>query len=320
MDTQKQRNNKDFDIIFCGTPEFSVPPLADLVAAGFNVKAVFTQPDRRKGRGQQEQKTAVKIEAEKHGIPVYQPISLRTDETVEQINEINADLMVVVAYGLIIPQNILDLPKHGCWNIHASLLPRWRGAAPIHRAILSGDEQTGISIMQMEAGLDTGPVFDMFPTEIRPDDTGSSLHDRLSIMGGEAIVTCINQLLDENLSLPNKQDDDLATYAKKLHKSESIINWQESATQIERQIRAFNPWPGTQTTINNESLKIWGAELTTPGSEKNVESGQIISATKSSLVIQCGHGALSLTEVQKAGKKRMPIAAYMASKPHWFTL
>ncbi|MGJ8664520.1 MAG: methionyl-tRNA formyltransferase, partial [Marinicella sp.] len=167
------------NIIFCGTPEFSVPPLADLVAAGFHVKAVFTQPDKRKGRGQQMQKTAVKIEAEKHDIPVYQPKSLKTAEVVDLIAGLNADLMVVVAYGLIIPQNILDLPLHGCWNIHASLLPRWRGAAPIHRAILAGDEVTGVAIMQMEAGLDTGPVFHSYPTDIRPHDTGQSLHDRL---------------------------------------------------------------------------------------------------------------------------------------------
>ncbi len=305
------------DIIFCGTPEFSVPPLADLAAAGFNVKAVFTQPDKRKGRGQQVQKTPVKVAAEELGIPVHQPTSLKNPDVVELIAAMQADLMVVVAYGLIIPQNILDLPKHGCWNIHASILPRWRGAAPIHRAILAGDEQTGIAIMQMEAGLDTGPVYEMFPTDIRPNDTGSSLHDRLSIMGGEAIVSCINQLLNGTLSKPKKQDDEAATYAKKLHQSESKINWQDDATQIERQIRAFNPWSGTQTTINDENLKIWGAELST--SKNQVEAGELVTANKSSLVIQCGNGALALTEVQKAGKKRMPIAAFMASKAHWFT-
>lgn len=311
--------NSNFDIIFCGTPEFSVPPLADLVAAGFKVKAVFTQPDRRKGRGQQEQKTAVKIEAEKHGIPVYQPNSLKTQEIELIIKELNVDLMVVVAYGLIIPQNILDLPKYGCWNIHASLLPRWRGAAPIHRAILAGDEQTGISIMQMEAGLDTGPVFEMFPTDIRPHDTGQSLHDRLSIMGGQAIVNCIEQLLNDSLPRAKTQDNESANYAKKLQKSESKIDWNEHATQIERQIRAFNPWPGTQTTINDERLKIWGSKLFTSNIEFKVEAGRIVVANKSELVIQCGHGLLALTEVQKAGKKRMPITAFMASKPHWFT-
>ncbi len=306
------------DIIFCGTPEFSVPPLLDLIAAGHNIKAVFTQPDRRKGRGQQRQKTAVKLAAEQHNIPVYQPTSLKTTEVIDLIQGLNADLMVVVAYGLIIPQNILDLPKYGCWNIHASLLPRWRGAAPIHRAILAGDEQTGIAIMQMEAGLDTGPVYAMFPTDIRPDDTGQTLHDRLSAMGGEAIVTCVKQLEAGTLPAAKAQPDE-AIYAHKLQKSESNIDWTQSATQIERQIRAFNPWPGTQSTINGEPLKIWSAKaLVDESTNASVPPGEITFADKSSLVIQCGQGVLSLLEVQKAGKKRMPIEAFMAAKSVWF--
>ena len=259
-----------------------MPPLADLIADGHQIKAVFTQPDRRKGRGQQMQKTAVKIEAEKHDIPVHQPTSLKTREVVDLISGLNADLMVVVAYGLIIPQNILDLPKHGCWNIHASLLPRWRGAAPIHRAILAGDEQTGIAIMQMEAGLDTGPVFSMFPTAIRPNDTGQSLHDRLSMMGGEAIVTCVNQLQTGTLGQPEPQNDGLALYANKLHKSESLIDWNQSAVQIERQIRAFNPWPGSQTNIQQDSVKIWAAEVIDHEHQNEfTETGKIAFADKS---------------------------------------
>ena len=309
------------DIIFCGTPEFSVPPLADLVAAGHNVKAVFTQPDRRKGRGQQMQKTAVKIEAEKHGIAVHQPTSLKNKEVVDLIKSLEADLMVVVAYGLIIPQNILDLPKHGCWNIHASLLPRWRGAAPIHRAILAGDQQTGIAIMQMEAGLDTGPVFAMYPTDIRADDTGQSLHDRLSVMGGEAIVSCVEQLEQGTLATAEPQNDKLAVYASKLQKSESVINWSQSAKQIERQIRAFNPWPGSQTEINGDVLKVWAAKVvaTDPTKATIYPEGAVVYADKSTLVIQCGVDQLSLLEVQKAGKKRLPIEAFMAAKAAWFT-
>lgn len=307
------------DLIFCGTPEFSVQPLADLVKAGFNIKAVFTQPDRKKGRGQQVQKTAVKIEAEKHGIPVYQPTSLRTDEVTALIKELNVDLMVVVAYGLIIPQHILDLPKHGCWNIHASLLPRWRGAAPIHRAILAGDEETGIAIMQMEAGLDTGPVFHMYPTTIRPDDTGQSLHDRLSLMGGEAIVSCIQELQAGTLPTATPQNDKQAVYAHKLEKREARINWDHSATQIERQIRAFNPWPGTHTEINGVSLKVWAAKVMLTEHTETNSQGAIIKADKSQLIIQCKTGQLSLTEVQKSGKKRMPIAAFMASRTDWYT-
>jgi len=307
------------DIIFCGTPEFSVPPLADLVAAGHNIKAVFTQPDRRKGRGQQMQKTAVKNEAEKHGIPVYQPTYLKNAEVVTLIKDLQADLIVVVAYGLIIPQNILDLPKHGCWNIHASLLPRWRGAAPIHRAILAGDEQTGIAIMQMEAGLDTGPVFSMFPTDIRPNETGQSLHNRLSMMGGEAIVTCVNQLQNGTLAQPKPQNDELAIYANKLQKAESNINWQQAAAQIERQIRAFNPWPGSQTEINGEAVKIWAAKVVKMEDQQVAQTiGDVVLANKTSLIIQCGTGQLSITEIQKAGKNRLPIDAFMAAKTAWF--
>ena len=306
------------DIIFCGTPDFSVPPLTALAEAGFNVKAVLTQPDKRKGRGQQMQKTPVKIKAEALGIPVYQPTSLKDPDVVELLTQMKADLMVVVAYGLIIPQNILDLPVHGCWNIHASLLPRWRGAAPIHRAILAGDKQTGVAIMQMEAGLDTGPVYHMYPTDIRPDDTGQSLHDRLSIMGAEAIVTCIQELQQGSLPTAQAQDDAAVTYAHKLQKKESVIDWQLPAAHIERQIRAFNPWPGTQTEIAGESLKIWAAQVV----EQNNESqavGSLVTANKSTLIIQCGEQQLQLLEVQKAGKKRLPIEAFMAAKSAWFT-
>jgi len=305
------------DIIFCGTPEFSVPPLADLVKAGHQVKAVFTQPDKRKGRGQQVQKTPVKLEAEKYNIPVFQPTSLKDPAVVELISGFAADLMVVVAYGLIIPQNILDLPKQGCWNIHASLLPRWRGAAPIHRAILAGDETTGIAIMQMEAGLDTGPVFHMYPTDIRSDDTSQILHDRLSLMGGEAIVSCIDELIQNTLPEAQTQNNDLATYAHKLTKSESAIEWIQPAVAIERQIRAFNPWPGSHATINGESVKIWAAKTQETNSKLN--PGELVLADKKQLHIQTGDGLLCVHEIQKSGKKRMPIEAFMAAKTSWFT-
>jgi methionyl-tRNA formyltransferase len=305
------------DIIFCGTPEFSVPPLTDLVKAGFNLKAVFTQPDKRKGRGQQMQKTPVKIAAEKYGIPVFQPVSLKDPATVELIDSFNADLMVVVAYGLIIPQNILDLPEHGCWNIHASLLPRWRGAAPIHRAILAGDDETGIAIMQMEAGLDTGPVYHMYPTDIRPNDTGATLHDRLSMMGGEAIVTCIKELVAGTLPTAKTQGKESVTYAHKLNKAEAEIDWHQSAKQIERQIRAFNPWPGSHTEINGEAVKIWAAQVLASNAE--VQAGSVVLADKKQLHIQTGEGQLGITEIQKSGKNRMSIDAFMAAKVTWFT-
>ena len=308
------------DIIFCGTPEFSAPPLADLIAAGHNINAVFTQPDRRKGRGQQVQKTAVKIEAEKHGIPVHQPTHFKSEEVVDLLVELQADLMVVVAYGLIIPQNILDLPKYGCWNIHASLLPRWRGAAPIHRAILAGDDKTGISIMQMEAGLDTGPVFNMYPTDINPNDTGQTLHDRLSLMGGKAIVSCVTELENGTLGAAKPQDNELAVYANKLQKHESLIDWSQPATQIERQIRAFNPWPGSQTEINGETVKIWTTQIIKTNHDSDrLQAGKVIFADKSTLIIQCGIDQLNILEIQKAGKKRMPISAFMTAKKAWFS-
>lgn len=304
-------------IIFCGTPDFSVPPLKALAAAGHDITAVFTQPDKPKGRGQQMQKTPVKEAAEQLGIPVHQPTGLKNDDVVSQMAAMQADLMVVVAYGLIIPQNILDLPRHGCWNIHASLLPRWRGAAPIHRAILAGDAQTGVAIMQMEAGLDTGPVFHQYPTDIRPEDTGQSLHDRLSHMGAEAIVQCVEELQRGCLPAPQPQDHSLATYAHKLEKTESMIDWQQSARRIERQIRAFNPWPGSQAEIQGETVKLWHAKA--HDADQSGEPGRLVKADKANLVVQCGAGQLHILEIQKAGKKRMPVAAFMASRAAWFT-
>ncbi|WP_077410934.1 methionyl-tRNA formyltransferase [Marinicella sediminis] len=306
------------NIVFCGTPDFSVPPLAGLVAAGHHIQAVFTQPDKPKGRGQQVQKTPVKIEAEKHGIPVHQPANLKDPETIELLQQLNPDLMVVVAYGLIIPQNILDIPRHGCWNIHASLLPKWRGAAPIHRAILAGDETTGVAIMHMEAGLDTGPVYHMYPTDIRPDDTGQSLHDRLSHMGAEAIISCVAELESGQLPEAQTQDHDQATYAHKLKKTESRIDWNLPAIEIERQIRAFNPWPGTQAVIQGETFKLWHAHVVS--STSTADPGTLVEASKKRLVVQCGEAQLSILDLQKAGKKRMPVGAFMAAKQDWYTV
>ncbi|WP_154222534.1 methionyl-tRNA formyltransferase [Marinicella rhabdoformis] len=307
------------NIIFCGTPDFSVTALQHLINAGHHIQAVFTQPDKPKGRGQKEQKTPVKLEAEKHDIPVFQPINLKSEVTQELLASFKCDLMVVVAYGLIIPQVILDMPKHGCWNIHASILPRWRGAAPIHRAILAGDKKTGISIMQMEAGLDTGPVYRIYSTDIDAQDTAQTLHDRLSDLGGKAIVDCIQSLENKTLGKAEPQNNNLATYAHKLQKSESVINWHQPAAVIERQIRAFTPWPGSSCEVAGEGLKIWQAEVVTTNNENTKNSGDIAFADKKQLHIQCHPGQLSLLEIQKPGKKRMPITALMVSKPLWYT-
>lgn len=305
-------------ILFCGTPEFSVPPLQQLHAAGHEIIAVFTQPDKARGRGQQRQKTPVKQAAEDLGITVHQPVGMKNDDTRALIAGYQVDLMVVVAYGVIIPQAVLDMPRLGCWNIHASLLPRWRGAAPIHRAILAGDNKTGVCIMQMEAGLDTGPVYLCEETAITPQDTTGRLHDRLSELGAETIVKALQMAEEKTLPTAKKQDNSLATYAHKLHKSESAIDWQQPAAVIERQIRAFNPWPGTQTTIQGETLKIWHAQVI-EHNHSRITPGDIVHADAESLVIQCGENRLSLREVQRAGKQRMAIGPFMRAKTDWYS-
>lgn len=304
-------------IIFCGTPEFSVPPLQQLHAAGHDILAVFTQPDKARGRGQQQQKTPVKQAAENLGLTVHQPIGMKNAETRALIADYQADLMVVVAYGVIIPQAVLDLPRLGCWNIHASLLPRWRGAAPIHRAILAGDRETGVCIMQMEAGLDTGPVYFCEKTTITAADTAGCLHDRLRDMGAQAIVKAVAMAENNTLPSPKAQDHSQTTYATKLEKSESVINWQQSATAIERQLRAFTPWPGSQTTIRGESLKIWQARVIEQN-DARLSPGEIVYADAETLIIQCGQNQLSLLEVQRAGKKRMAIGPFMRAKSNWY--
>lgn len=304
-------------ILFCGTPEFSVPPLQQLHAAGHEIIAVFTQPDKARGRGQQQQKTPVKQAAENLGITVHQPVGMKDADTRALIAGYQADLMVVVAYGVIIPPAVLELPRLGCWNIHASLLPRWRGAAPIHRAILAGDKETGVCIMQMEAGLDTGPVYLCEKTPIDSQDTAGTLHDRLSEMGARTIVKAVQMAEEKMLPAAQKQDDNLATYAHKLHKSESAINWQQPAAVIERQIRAFNPWPGSQTKIQGETLKIWHAQVI-EHDHSHITPGDIVHADAESLVIQCGKNRLSLGEVQRAGKKRMAIGPFMRAKTDWY--
>ncbi|MCF8005300.1 MAG: methionyl-tRNA formyltransferase, partial [Chromatiaceae bacterium] len=245
-------------IIFAGTPTFAVPALSALIAADWPVVAVYTQPDRPAGRGRKIMPGPVKQTALDAGIPVFQPTSLKHSEALEQLETLAPDLMVVAAYGLILPPAVLDCPRLGCINIHASLLPRWRGAAPIQRAIAAGDEQTGISLMQMEQGLDTGPVYARQRTRIGPRETGGSLHDRLAAIGAKLLVDSLPAIC-EGAPTPEPQDPERATYASKLEKRESTIDWQRSAIEIDRQIRAFDPWPVAQTRYNDETLRIWEA-------------------------------------------------------------
>lgn len=300
-------------IIFAGTPDFSVAPLKALIDSPHEVTAVYTQPDRPAGRGRKLTPSPVKVCALEHNIPVYQPEKLKQAEDQQPLLDLQADLMVVVAYGIILPEVILDAPRLGCINIHASLLPRWRGAAPIQRAILAGDRETGITIMQMDVGLDTGDMLLKKTCEIRDDDTGSSLHDRLAVLGAEALMEALPGIASQSL-VAEKQNDSLANYAQKLNKAEALINWAQSATQIKAQVNAFNAWPVAQTPIdlkqdgNTQMLRIWRAELA--NAQSDVAPGTVISCTKQGVDIATGEGVLRVTQLQLPGKKPMDVQAF----------
>jgi len=284
-------------IVFCGTPEFSVRPLKKLIANQYNVVAVYTQPDRGVGRGRKVQYSAVKECALKHNIKVYQPESLKNQDAIETLGSLKPDLLIVVAYGLILPKLVLDIPSISCWNIHASLLPRWRGAAPIHRAILAGDKTTGVGIMQMEVGLDTGAVYLQHECAIANDETTQKLHDKLAHMGASALIECLELLGKNLLPTPMVQDESLVTYAHKLNKSEAQLNWNESAENIDRKIRALVPWPGVRVEIKGDSYKIWQAQFVTENSNKT--TGEVSQASKNTLFIQCTQGQLEILSIQK---------------------
>jgi methionyl-tRNA formyltransferase len=294
-------------IVFAGTPEFSVTPLKALIAAGHLITGVYTQPDRPAGRGRQLSMSAVKQCALEHGLAVFQPLSLRDPAQVEALAALKPDVMVVAAYGLILPASILRVPRHGCLNIHASLLPRWRGAAPIHRAILAGDARTGITIMQMDAGLDTGPMLLEREAEIGPRETTSSLHDRLSSLGAEAIVATLNRLANGSLQ-PRAQPVEGVTYASKINKEEARIDWRQPAAQIDRQVRAFVPRPIAQTFWRGEQLRIWEAEPVE--SSTAASPGTVIEAGPNGIVIACGSGSVRLLKVQQAGRKTVSAAEF----------
>jgi len=297
-------------IVFAGTPDFAVPPLDALHAAGHRLVAAYTQPDRPAGRGQSLASSPVKQRALQLGIAVEQPASLKSDEAVARLRELAPDLLVVVAYGLILPQAVLDVPRHGCWNIHASLLPRWRGAAPIQRAILAGDEVTGITIMQMDAGLDTGPMLLTRRTPIGPREHGGSLHDRLAGSGAEAIVAAIAGWQAGQVAA-QPQPGDGATYAAKIRKEEARIDWAQPAVAIDRQVRAFNPWPVAETTWAGKQLRVWQAEPDPAEPRDRASPGAVVESAAGRLVVATGAGALRLTQVQLAGKRAMPAAEFL---------
>jgi methionyl-tRNA formyltransferase len=291
-------------LIFAGTPQFAATALRALLEAKHDVALVLTQPDRPAGRGMRLQASAVKETALRSGLPVAQPQSLKDGQALKALEEARAEAMVVAAYGLLLPPAVLAIPPRGCINIHASLLPRWRGAAPIQRALLAGDAETGISIMQMDAGLDTGPILLQERLAIEPEDTAGSLHDRLAVLGAK----CIAKALDKPLR-PRAQNEAGASYARRIEKSEAIIDWKRPAEAICRQIRAFNPQPGASTSLNGDILKVWHA---LPGGACGGEPGVIVAAGPDAIVVAAGTGSVNVAELQRAGGKRLRAGAYSA--------
>src|SRR5690554_6896361 len=302
-------------IVFAGTPEFAASHLQALLDSEHSVIAVYTQPDRPAGRGQKLTPSPVKQLASKHDIPVLQPINLRSAEAQQELARFNADLMVVVAYGLILPQAVLDSPRLGCINSHASLLPRWRGAAPIQRAIEAGDTESGITVMQMEAGLDTGPMLLKVATPIAASDTGGSLHDRLASMGPPAVLETVAQLL-AGTAQPVIQQNELATYAHKLSKGCAFIDWQQPAQVIERAVRAFHPWPISHTLLGETSIKVHAAQVV----EQQGTPGSILQVSREGLLVACGQDALLITQMQLPNAKALAFADIYNGRAELFTL
>lgn len=306
-------------VIFAGTPEFAARHLEALLScADIEVVAVYTQPDRPAGRGQKLQPSAVKQIAQQHGLSVEQPINLKQSAIQQQIATYNADVMVVVAYGLMLPQAVLDLPRYGCINVHGSLLPRWRGAAPIQRALWAGDSETGIAIMAMELGLDSGPVLATTRLTISADDTSASLYDKLAELGPVTLVDCLRQL-PQQLARAQAQDEHLVTYAHKLSKEEAQLDWQQPATVLERWVRAFNPWPICWfLTAQGEPVKVWRSSAEADSS--SAEPGTVLAADKQGIVVKTAIGALRLLVLQPAGKKPLNAAEFLNGRSDWLTL
>jgi len=299
-------------VVFAGTPDFSVPALEAIAASRHRLLAVYTQPDRRSGRGLKVEAGPVRRAAEARGIPVEQPATLKDPAAQAALAARHPDVMVVVAYGLILPQAVLDIPRLGCVNIHASLLPRWRGAAPIQRAIAAGDRETGITIMRMEAGLDTGPMLSQEVIEIAADETGGSLHDRLAVLGARMIVEALDRI-EAGTARFVPQDDSRATYAGKLSKAEAILDWLQSAEVLERQVRAFDPWPVAETKLDGTQLRIWAAHA--EAGDIRGAAGTVLAAEAGGIAVATGRGVLVLDRVQLPGKRPVAAAELARSRP-----
>ncbi|WP_338294772.1 methionyl-tRNA formyltransferase [Planctobacterium marinum] len=301
-------------IVFAGTPDFAAKHLQALLESEHQVVAVYTQPDRPAGRGKKLQASPVKQLALENNLSVYQPATLKAEDAQTELREIEFDIMVVVAYGLILPKAVLDIPELGCINVHGSLLPKWRGAAPIQRAIWAGDEITGVTIMNMDVGLDTGDMLLTSELAIEASDTSASLYEKLAISGPTTLVEALNNI--EQL-IPEKQDEQLATYAHKLEKSEGLIDWSEDGQQLERNIRAFNPWPGTWFELDEQNIKVWQSHCLNEDSGK--APGTVLAADKNGIQVQTGNGVLNLLQLQIPGKKAQPVADILNARPEWFT-
>lgn len=309
---------KKLNIIFAGTPDFAAQHLQALLQSNHNVIAVYTQPDKPAGRGKKLQASAVKQVAEQHNIPVYQPKSLRNAEAQTELQALNADVMVVVAYGLILPKAVLDVPRLGCLNVHGSILPRWRGAAPIQRAIWAGDKQTGVTIMQMNEGLDTGDMLHKVYCEISPTETSASLYHKLAELAPPALIEVLDEL-ESGKFVPQVQDDSQSNYADKLSKEEAELNWQLSAAQLERNIRAFNPAPVAFLTLSQntveERIKIYAANVLP---HQQQAAGTVLAVEKNGIQIATAEGVLNITQLQPSGKKPMSVQDFLNGRADWF--
>ena len=302
-------------IVFAGTPDFAARHLAALLSSEHEVIAVYTQPDRPAGRGKKLTASPVKTIALEHDIPVYQPENFKSDEAKQELADLNADIMVVVAYGLLLPQVVLDTPKLGCINVHGSILPRWRGAAPIQRSIWAGDAETGVTIMQMDIGLDTGDMLKIATLPIEASDTSASMYEKLAGLGPDALIDCLADIATGKAE-PVKQDDELANYAKKLSKEEARINWNDDAAHIERCVRAFNPWPMSHFEAAENSIKVWQSRVAEQTSDK--PAGTIVQADKTGIYVVTGNGVLVLEQLQVPGKKAMSVQDILNSRASWF--